>query len=147
MEKSECSICKEKKSLESFSFRNKAKGIRHECCKHCSRVRINQHYQNNKNYYKTKARKRDKSEQEKIKLEIWKYLSEHPCVDCGEKDPVVLEFDHVRGKKFKAISFMIMRKYNIFSIQEEIKKCDIRCCNCHKRKTAKDFNHWRILRA
>ena len=79
----------------------------------------------------TKARKKQMM---KAKLFVFDYLSTHPCVDCGETDPVVLEFDHVRGTKL----FTICPKLNNIKfelIKEEITKCDIRCTNCHLKKT------------
>jgi hypothetical protein len=30
---------------------------------------------------------------------LYDYIKSHPCVDWKETDPVVLEFDHVRGEK------------------------------------------------
>ena len=35
------------------------------------------------------------------------YFATHPCADCGESDPVVLTFDHVRGTKRGNVSDMI----------------------------------------
>jgi hypothetical protein len=63
------------------------------------------------------------------------YLRTHPCVDCGESDPVVLEFDHVRGKKDGSISAMVSAGRPIAVIQAEIEKCDVRCANCHRETT------------
>lgn len=63
------------------------------------------------------------------------YLREHPCVDCGETDPVVLEFDHLRDKKF-AISKGLQDR-NWQDVLDEIAKCDVVCANCHRRRTAK----------
>ena len=65
------------------------------------------------------------------------YLKTHPCVDCGEGNPVVLEFDHVRGAKKKELSRMWTTGYALETIKEEIEKCEVRCRNCHAIKTAK----------
>lgn len=62
------------------------------------------------------------------------YLEQHPCVDCGETDVRVLEFDHVRGKKKECISNLMKRAYSLEIVKLEISKCEIRCANDHKRR-------------
>jgi L-lysine 2,3-aminomutase len=73
-------------------------------------------------------------------ISVYSYLLEHPCVDCGESDPVVLEFDHVRGKKRFAVTRALMAGYGWKTILSEIEKCQVRCRNCHRKKTAKEQN-------
>lgn len=60
------------------------------------------------------------------------YLSKKSCIDCGNSDIRVLEFDHVRGNKLYEVSYMITKSYRLSKIEEEISKCDIRCANCHR---------------
>lgn len=67
----------------------------------------------------------------------WEYLGHHPCVDCGESDPVVLQFDHLRDKR-KNVSHMLSGGFTWATIRAEIDKCDVRCANCHRRKTARE---------
>lgn len=78
--------------------------------------------------------------QKKYRVEIRKklleYLSNKKCIDCGENDPIVLDFDHINPAiKFKSISKMLSGHYSWKSICAEIEKCEIRCSNCHRRKT------------
>lgn len=61
---------------------------------------------------------------------ILDYLLEHPCVDCGERNPVVLEFDHLSGK-VENISKMMFRS-SVQRLKKEIAKCDVVCVNCHR---------------
>jgi ribosomal protein S27E len=72
---------------------------------------------------------------------VYNYLQSHPCIDCGESDHVVLEFDHVRGEKVKSISKMVATTYSLESLIKEIEKCEVRCANCHRRITAKRGGH------
>jgi hypothetical protein len=64
------------------------------------------------------------------------YLQAHPCVDCGQTDPLVLQFDHRDGTtKIDAVGTMVNRA-NWSSLLAEIAKCDVRCANCHRLRTA-----------
>lgn len=56
------------------------------------------------------------------------------CVECGERDVDVLDFDH-RADKRHTISAMPRGGYSVASIRAEIAKCEVRCGNCHRRRT------------
>jgi Zn finger protein HypA/HybF involved in hydrogenase expression len=64
------------------------------------------------------------------------YLKEHPCVDCGNADIRVLDFDHQDPsvKEFNIGCDGLNRRTALLLL--EIKKCDIRCANCHRIKHA-----------
>lgn len=68
-------------------------------------------------------------------------LKNSSCIDCGNNDPRVLEFDHVRGEKLGHISHGIRSAWNISKLQAEIEKCEIRCCNCHRIVTIERRKH------
>lgn len=67
---------------------------------------------------------------------VLEYLREHPCVECGESDPVVLEFDHVRGEKLADVATLVHSHRNMKELEDEIAKCEVVCANCHRRRTA-----------
>jgi hypothetical protein len=57
----------------------------------------------------------------------------------------VLQFDHVRGTKVDTISGLIADRASLKRIESEIAKCEIRCANCHSRKTARERGWYAIL--
>jgi L-lysine 2,3-aminomutase len=56
------------------------------------------------------------------------------CADCGEKNHIVLDFDHLRDKKYN-VSRMIHDGFSWKAILKEIKKCEVVCANCHRIRT------------
>src|SRR3989344_5876696 len=79
----------------------------------------------------------------RVRRQLLDFLSGRQCVDCGEQDPIVLEFDHKETlKKFKQISTMLSGHYSWKSVLTEIGKCEIRCANCHRKKTYAQFGFW-----
>jgi hypothetical protein len=76
---------------------------------------------------------------------VFDFLMEHPCVGCGESDPIVLQFDHRDPTtKANAISNMVNLGCSEQQLKEEMDKCDVLCANCHTRRTARQFS-WRKL--
>lgn len=130
-----CTRCKQVKNISEFNFKYKSRGIRQGHCRQCASLLIRKHYETHKDYYLRKARIRTKHLRTEIRDYVWSYLKTHHCVDCGESDPIVLEFDHI-GEKTDDISNMI--KYTtVKRVREEITHCDVRCANCHRKITAK----------
>jgi hypothetical protein len=62
------------------------------------------------------------------------HLRLHSCADCGEADPVVLEFDHL-GDKAHTVSWLVGKGRSRTAIEAEIAKCEVVCANCHRRRT------------
>ena len=93
------------------------------------------HYRENKEKIISRSAARNKKQRKKNKEFVWRIKRMSSCTDCGESNPVVLDFDHVRGKKIRAIADMVGNYYSIETIKKEIRKCEIRCSNCHRKKT------------
>ncbi len=141
-----CSKCKIIKQKEEFNKNKSTKDGLQNQCKSCHCDTAAKYYKNNYNKHITLVKCRNKKIQNELKEFIFQYLKTHFCVDCSESDPIVLDFDHVRGIKKTSISDMIRRAYSITTIEKEIEKCEIRCANCHRRKTAKDFGWFKLTR-
>lgn len=141
----QCSYCKQLKPESAFNWKHKhLKRASH--CKICSRKQIRSHYKKNTSYYLKKAKKRNAKIKKQHEEFLAKYLKARACIDCGEKDLVVLELDHRDPQQKKAsISALMSDGASWEGIEEEIKKCDVRCANCHRRKTAYENNSWRLM--
>lgn len=126
-----CCRCRATKPEVAFFRKAKAKDGRQSYCKVCAHEDIVAWYTANKarHYAGTTARKHRNITALRI------YVSALTCMDCGEADPVVLEFDHVRGNKVWTISQMLHNGWSMRRIMEEVAKCEVRCANCHKRRT------------
>lgn len=109
-----------------------------------SRAYLRKHYQKNRQYYIDKARRNDKKYQEKVREFLTTYLQSHPCIDCGESDIVVLDFDHKRDK-IDSVAVLVQRKCSLVKVKAEVEKCEVRCANCHRRKTARKQKWWKYL--
>ena len=88
-------------------------------------------------------RRQRKRRYEKNRKLVYEYLLEHPCYDCGEKDPIVLEFDHVRDTKKSQVAKLIGGSTT--GLFKEISKCEVRCANCHRRRHAKERGHYKAI--
>ena len=118
-----CKDCKKEKPVEEFASAGVIKGVQYyrKRCKSC--------------YYQFKQIRKNKLR--KIFVEFKKQFF---CVECGESDIRVLDFDHLDpSEKSFNLGDAIRRGYSFDRIKEEVAKCQVLCANCHRKKT---FDSW-----
>jgi hypothetical protein len=133
--------CGNAKPVERFQFRSATAQIRHHVCAECFNAYRREHYRLYREEYVRRNVASQRQRRREWLLRLWQYVSKHRCVDCAEADPLVLQFDHRDpATKRATLRFMSQRAYAWQTVEAEIDKCDIRCANCHRRRTAAQFN-------
>jgi 5-methylcytosine-specific restriction endonuclease McrA len=138
-----CSRCREVKPASEFSMRGSSGGRPDTYCRPCRSEYGKEHYAANRQRYIEQTRVRNQKRfRERVSF-LLEYSRSHPCTDCGESDPVVLDFDHLRDKAFHIAYGIHYRAWD--QVLAEIEKCEVVCSNCHRRRTARRRGTIRLL--
>lgn len=130
-----CSKCGVEKPVEAFPVRRDRYTGRGTVCLECGRLYRKAHYQANRSRYIARARAARPKRRSDAYARLIEHLRTHPCVDCGERDIRVLQFDHVDpAAKLRNVGAVI-REGTWSRAVIEIAKCEVRCGNCHRRRT------------
>lgn len=129
-----CTICKQEKELSEFNKHHERRDGLQSHCRDCSHKRFKDYYHANREKQYRVVRDRNIKLIGRNREWLADYLRKHPCVDCGNEDIRVLEFDHLRDKTM-GVGKMVKQGASINRIQKEIDKCEVRCKNCHQIKT------------
>jgi hypothetical protein len=136
-----CGRCKEWKDVGSFAVRRHRGDGLQPYCRGCQHVVYTSYYAKHRHAFRAMLAERAGRQRLINRTFVAEYLRDHPCVDCGLADPIVLEFDHVRDTKIADIASMVYAPVALRTLQREIKKCDVRCANCHRRRTARSWRY------
>ena len=84
---------------------------------------------------KEKYHQRSQKWRTEMSAVVAKIKEDYVCADCKVKYPYyVWEFDHTEDNKEGNISWMITFS-SMEEILNEVKKCEVVCANCHKKRT------------
>ena len=131
-----CKYCDRRKDLDEFHIKRAAKDGHRDRCKAC----VSRYHDK---WYKINRKERiaqcaaATARWRKKKASWVDGLKNVPCIDCGRRfPPYVMDFDHVRGdKQFDISKAVATHGASEKRIEEEIKKCEIVCANCHRIRT------------
>jgi hypothetical protein len=137
-ENKRCAKCE--RDLPADQFNKRANGRCYAYCKACQSLYLRNHYLKNTVQYNMRRLESSRRYRTRNRSYVIEYLRTHPCVDCGETDAIVLDFDHVNPQnKERAISILARSGYSLDRLKREIGRCEVRCIHCHRRRTAKQF--------
>ena len=129
--------------LDAFSRRAASADGRQNRCRECFRADYAANRETRLVTSAASAQARLQSHRQRLQ----NYLEAHPCVDCGEADIRCLDFDHRDPEaKVANVGALVAMHVRWSRIQAEIAKCDVRCANCHRKRTAEQQRSWRHQR-
>lgn len=140
-----CNDCGLFKNWDEFAKNSSRQDGYHNMCKPCKNAYNAQYYIRTKQIHNPARAEARKLHRRENQQQMLAYLAEHPCVDCGEVDPTVLQFDHQRDK-LADVSALMNNGMAWASIMVEIEKCEVVCANDHQRRTAKQFGWYKLLK-
>jgi hypothetical protein len=140
-----CRGCETFLDVAHFSYKYVERGVLQTYCKKCQGRRSREHYVRNTASYKERIARNNTKTRVANRRKLREFLSAQNCVDCGLQDLAVLEFDHREpSQKLHEISLMVQKGFGWTTILGEIRKCDIVCANCHRRRTARQFSWHKV---
>ncbi len=136
-----CRVCAQTKPLTDFPFRSLAKQTRQWICLACQRTYTKGWYSRNQQRHMANAAKNNVQRRTRTRAKV--QALRIACIDCGETNPLLLDFDHLRDKRAD-VSHLVQSGFSWATIAAEIDKCVVRCANCHSRKTAREQGSYRL---
>lgn len=137
-----CSRCQAVKNEDEFAGPFNSRARKDIYCRPCRAAYGRDHYVKNRQHYIDNAKRRQRIQIEERMAFLQAFLETHPCVDCGENDVVVLEFDHLGNKCFDVSNGLRYRRWE--AVLAEIEKCEVVCANCHRRRTTRRGGYRRL---
>ena len=140
METRVCTKCLQEKPIEDFPWKNQIIGKRHAVCKTCTAERSKRLYSQDPQSQIERVRINNQRYRQIARDFVLAYLLTHPCSECGERDPRVLEFHH-EGDKESEVSRLMGRGASLEALKAEMDKGRVLCANCHRKLTS-DERGW-----
>jgi hypothetical protein len=112
-------------------------------CKPCRKKEDAAYYRRSKTKFNPVRLERARRARAESRRRLAEYLLEHPCVDCGEADVVVLQFEHGGDNKDADVGAMVAAGLLWSRMAAEIAKCEVVCANDHARRTAASFGWYK----
>ena len=137
-----CLKCNQVKEFSDFRKKTRNSDGLDRWCRDCMKIDDKRIYESKLLENRIKNYDRKKKQREKKYEFVIDFLKKNPCIDCGESNPIVLEFDHKQNKNMN-ISELI-KDSSLEKLINEIEKCEVRCANCHRKRTAKDLNFYKF---
>ena len=146
-----CYVCNNHFPQSKFYHNRSKKDGFSDACKKCTNRYKNRYKKKRKKIpsVKTAEQEYNRTYEKKVrskKIAINNYIVLERllmgCVDCEEKNILVLEFDHLRDKHGNIGNLRIRANPEV--LIQELDKCVVRCANCHHIKTAKERGSWKL---